>query len=106
MLAKEREAIKCHNAYEVGRSIQAEIGYKYFTDATIKASKKTKTLLSLIKGIEVGNEIIHVNPIILFMSLIVLVERSKNAIHYFAHELLSKLFLTKTNSYDILTNQT
>ena len=44
----------------------------------------------MAKGIEVGsNQLIHVNPLILFMRLIVLVERSKNTVNYFACELTS-----------------
>ena len=60
LVAKEGDAINCHYAEEVGRSIQDEIDYKCLTDATIKTIKKIKTLLSLIKGIEVGNQIIHI----------------------------------------------
>ena len=55
LVAKAGDAINCHNAEEVGRSIQEEIDSKCFTDATIKTSKKIKTLLSLIKGVEVSN---------------------------------------------------
>ena len=87
LVAKEGDAINYHNAEEVGRSIQEEIDSKYFTNATIKTSKKMKTLLSLINGMEGGNQIIHVDPTILFMRLIVLVERLENAVNYFAHEL-------------------
>ena len=87
LVAKEGDAINCHNAEEVGRGMQEEIDCKCFTDATIKTSKKMKTLLSLTKGIEVGNQIIYVNPLILFMRLIVLVERSENTVNYFAYEL-------------------
>ena len=70
MVAKEGDAINCHNAEEIGRSIQEEIDCRCLTDATIKASKKIKILLSMTKGIEVGNQIIHVDPLILFMRLI------------------------------------
>ena len=87
MVAKEADAINYHNAEEVCRNSQEEIDSKCFTDATIKTSKKIKTLLSLTKGIEDGNQIIHVDPLILFMRLIVLVERSENTANHFAYEL-------------------
>ena len=41
----------------------------------------------MTKATEVSNQIIHVNPLILFMRLIALVERSKNTVYYFACEL-------------------
>ena len=87
MVAKEGDAINCHNAEETGRSIREEIDCMCLTDATIKTSKKIKILLSMTKGIEVGNQIIHVDPLILFMRLIVLVEQSENTVNYFVYEL-------------------
>ena len=83
MVAKEADAINYHNAEEVCRNSQEEIDSKCFTNATIKTSKKIKTLLSLTKGIEDGNQITHVDPLILFM----LLERSENTANHFAYEL-------------------
>lgn len=74
LAAKEGDVINSHSAKEVGRCIQEEIDFTYFTDATIKRSKKIKTLLSLTKRIIVGKQIIHVDPPILFMRLTVLIE--------------------------------
>ena len=74
LAAKEGDVINSHSAKKVGRCIQEEIDFTYFTDATIKTSKKIKTLLSLTKRIIAGNQIIHVDPPILFMRLTVLIE--------------------------------
>ena len=49
--------------------------------------KQVKILLSLTKGTEVDNQIIHVDLLILFMRLILLVERSENTVNYFVYEL-------------------
>ena len=98
MVAKEGGATNCHNTEGVGGSIQEIIDSKCFTDTTIKTSKKIKTLLQLTKGIEVGEQIIHVDPLILFMRLIALVERSKNTVSYFAYELTPyAIFLFQDN---------
>ena len=62
--------------------------FKCFTNATIEICKKIKTLLILNKQIGVGNQVIHFDPIVLFRQLILLVERSKNTVNYFAYELI------------------
>ena len=87
LIKKENDAINYHNAKEIDRSIQEEINFKCFTAATIKSCKKIKTSLLLTKRIVVGNQIIHVDPSILFMRPIVLVARSKSRVNYFAYEL-------------------
>lgn len=89
LVAKECDAINCHKAEEVGKIIQEKIDFKCFTNATIETRKNVKILLPLTKGIVVGNQVIHVDPKILFMQLIVLVERSKNTVNCFAYELIS-----------------
>ena len=89
MVAKECDAINCHKVEEVGKIIQEKIDFKCFTNATIETRKNVKILLPLTKGIVVGNQVIHVDPKILFMQLIVLVERSKNTVNCFAYELIS-----------------
>ena len=48
-------------AKEADASMQQEIDSKFFTDAIIKLSKKIKTLLLLIKVIEVDNQTIFWN---------------------------------------------
>ena len=89
MVAKESEEIIYHNTEKVDRSMQQGMDSKFFTDPTLKISNKIKTLQSLSKGVVDNHQTFHVDPTILSIRLLVLLERSDNAVRYFTYELTS-----------------
>lgn len=58
------------------------------TEAKAEINKKIKTLLSPTKGVQVGNQAIHVDPTVLFLRVTVLTDRAENSAKYFAYELM------------------
>ena len=66
-VSKESNGI---NGYEA-----ETVGQKLVTKENVQINKKIKTLLLLTKGVQVGGQAIYMNPTILFLMLIVLIER-------------------------------
>ena len=62
-------------ADEVGGAIQKEMDGQAYTDCSIKRRKQISTLQSLYASVNVGNEKVTIDPLTLFLRLIVLVER-------------------------------
>ena len=65
------------------------------TNASVATSKKIRTLVKLKKGIDVNNQTVYIDPAVLFMRLIVLIERSDETEKFFHYELtpyLTSLF--------------
>ena len=62
-------------ADEVGGDIQKEMDGQAYTDCSIKRRKQISTLQSLYASVNVGNEKVTIDPLTLFLRLIVLVER-------------------------------
>ena len=54
------------------------------TEAKAEINKKIKTLLSPTKGVQVGNQAIHVDPTVLSLRV---TDRAENSAKYFAYEL-------------------
>ena len=57
------------------------------SEAKVSARKKMKTLVTLQKGVAVRDNVIHIDPTILFVHLILLVQRSEDIVRYFGYEL-------------------
>ena len=82
-MAKESHGINCHQAEVIGQQIKLGMDKKMATEAKVETSKKVKTLITLTKVIQVGNQTIHIDPTVLFLRFIVLVERAEDTMKYF-----------------------
>ena len=86
-MAKETDGINCHQAEVIGQQIMLGMVNKMVTEAKAETSKKGNTLITLTKDMQVGNQTSHVDPTVLFLRLIVLIERAEDTIKYFPYEL-------------------
>ena len=68
-------SLTCDKADEVGGDIQKEMYGQTYRDCSIKRSKQISTLQSLYASVNVGTEKVTIDPLPLFLRLIVLVER-------------------------------
>ena len=60
---------------------------KMVTETKDEMENKVKTLIIWAKGMQVGNHTIHIDPTVLFLRLIVLIERAEDTMEYFSYEL-------------------
>ena len=65
----------CDKTNEVSGDIQKEMDGQVYTDCSIKQSKQISTLQSLYASVNLGTEKVTIDPLTLFLRLIVLVER-------------------------------
>lgn len=79
----------CDKAEEVGTAIQKELDGKSYAECSFKRNKQITNLQSLYSNINIGAERISIDPLTLFLRLIVLVERKpeKEIVDYFNYEL-------------------
>lgn len=61
---------------------------KITTEAKAETSKNVKTLITLAKDMQVGNQTIHVDPTLLFLRLIVPFETAEDTMECFSYELI------------------
>ena len=82
-LATDKEdKINCDEAEKVGRSLHLSLA-----TVAVVAAVVVRSLLCLSKGVTIKNEIVHIDPTVLFMRLIVLIERAEDMSDYFNYAL-------------------
>ena len=86
-LMATEDGINCDEAEKIGQAIQDQLGGISITEATIKKKDQIKTLGLLKIGVEKDKENIHVDPMLLFSRLLVLIEREEEMREYFRFEL-------------------
>ena len=89
LTASEADQINCDDAEKVRKAIQKQLDEISFLKAKIKRKDQVRTLECLKAGVQVGNEKIHVDPMLLFSRLLVLVERAEDMRECFEYELTS-----------------
>ena len=87
LAASDSAIVNCDEAEKVGRNMLVCMDNKSVADSKVETSKKVKTLITLTKGVQLKNTKIHVDPTILFLCLIVLIERTDDTEKYFGYEL-------------------
>ena len=83
----EADGINCDDAEAVGEAIQKQLTGVSYSEATLKKKDRIKTLESLQVGIKIDKEKVHVDPLLLFSRLLVLIEREEDIRSYFQYEL-------------------
>ena len=76
-LVEVGHSLTCDNWWQhsVGGDIQKEMDGQAYTDCPIKQSKQISTFQSLYASFNVGTEKVTIDPLTLFIHLILLVER-------------------------------
>ena len=87
LTATENDGINCDDAEKVGKVIQDKLDDITFADAVIKKKDQIKTLQDLEMGVKIQNDKIHIDPLLLFTRLLVLIEREEEIRSYFRFEL-------------------
>ena len=87
LTASEADQINCDDAEKVGKAIQKQLDEISFLEAKIKCKDQVHILECLKARVQVGNEKIHVDPMLLFSRL--LVERAEDMRECFEYELTS-----------------
>ena len=87
LAANDSASVNCDEARKVGRNMLVCMDNKFVAEAKVETSKKVKTLLTLTKAVQLENTTIHVNPSILFLRLMVLIERTDDTEKCFGYEL-------------------
>ena len=79
----------CDKTNEVSGDIQKEMDGQVYTDCSIKRSKQVSTLQSLYASVNLGTEKVTIDPLTLFLRLIVLVERKpeNEIVDHFRYEM-------------------
>ena len=85
--ATDDDGISCDRAEEIGLEIQKTLDEVNVADATIKRKKQVKTLSSLTNNVKIGKTDVEIDPKILFMRLIAMIQREDNISDYFDYEL-------------------
>lgn len=80
--------VTCDKAEEIGSTIQKEMEGKIYTNCSIKRSSQITTLC-LYACINVGSEKVTIDPLTLFLRLMVILERKpeREIVDYFNYEL-------------------
>ena len=81
--------LSCDKAEDVGPAIHKGLDDKSYSDCTLKRINQITNLQSLYSNVNIDKEKVSVDPLTLFLRLIVLVERKpeKEIIEYFNYEL-------------------
>ena len=88
-LTDDKNVVTCDKSGQVRATIQKELDGKAFTNCPMKRKNQIVTLQSLHSSVNIGKETVTINPLKLFMRLVVVAERnpeSKTA-DYFSYEL-------------------
>ena len=89
LVASDESGVNCDKVEEIGEAIQKSLDKVALRDAAIKRKEQVKTLESLQVGIEIDKDSVHIDPMILFARLMVLLQREEDPDSYFAYELTS-----------------
>ena len=86
LTATEGDGINCDEAEKIGQAIQNQLDGISITEATVKKKDQIKTLELLKMGVEIDKEKIHVDSMLLFSRLLLLIERGEKIREYFRFE--------------------
>ena len=89
LAASNSASVNYDKAEKVRRNMLVCIDNKSVAEAKVETSKTVKTLLTLTKGVQLENTKTHVDHTILFLRLIVLIDRTVDTEKYFGYELTS-----------------
>ena len=67
--------------------LQGKLDDVKYHDASMKRTEKVRTLIHLTKGIKIDQETVHVEPLIMFSRLLILLEICEDTTPYFQYEL-------------------
>ena len=87
LTATKEDQINCDDAEQVGKAIQRQLDEVPFSRAKIKRKDQIRTLEYLKNGVQFQKDKIHVDPMLLFTRLLVLVERDDDMKACFKYEL-------------------
>ena len=87
VVASSDSGINCHEIEQVGEKIQKSLDGKNLQTAIIKKKDMAKTLENLKCGIVIEEEVIHINPMVMFARLMLILQRETNPAPYFSYEL-------------------
>ncbi|XP_077867667.1 uncharacterized protein LOC144357000 [Saccoglossus kowalevskii] len=76
--------VNCHNIEKIGETIQ-----KSLYNMALQYAKLAKILEGLKIGITIGKETVHIDPMVLFARLMLILQREVDLSPYFAYELTS-----------------
>ena len=81
--------LTCDNAEDIGTKIHKEMNGMSYNECSLKRNNQITTLLSLYTAVKIGNERVTIDPLTLFLRLIILVEKKpeKEIVDYFRYEL-------------------
>ena len=85
----ENEVVTCDKAEEIGEAIQKELDGKAFGEISFKRKQQVRTMQSLYSEVKVGDEKITIDPLTLFLRLIVIIQTKpeEEISNYFGYEL-------------------
>ena len=88
-LVDDKNCVTCDRAEEIGADIQAGLDGKTFASCSFKRKNQITTIQSLYSNIKIDSEGVSIDPLTLFLRLVVVVERQpENEIaDYFHYEL-------------------
>ena len=88
-LVDDKNAVTCNKAEEIGASIQTGLDGKTFSNCSFKRKYQMVTLQSLHSSVKIGTENVTIDPLTLFLRLIIVVERKpeNEIVNYFNYEL-------------------
>ena len=87
LAATPEDGVNCDDAENIGEAIQICMDNTIFAEISIKRKDQVKNLATLQNGIKIGDEKVHVDSHILFVRLMVQIERSENTKQYFEYKL-------------------
>lgn len=83
----EGDGVNCDRVEDVGQKIQEKFDSKSFTDVSIRRSDQVKTLDALRPGITLEGQRESIDPMILYMRLISIMQRENDIERFFYYEL-------------------
>ena len=87
LTTSDDDCINCDRAEEIGKGIQLTLDGVSVAEATVKRSHQVRTLENLQKGIIIDKQTEHIDPMILFQRLILIVQKESDMLPYFSFEL-------------------
>ena len=78
LAAKPGHQVNCDDAESVGRKIQKQIDVAV-TEVKVPRSQKVRNMLQLTKAIKISTQDVYIDPAVLFIRLLVLMERSEGS---------------------------
>ena len=87
LFASIGDGINCDDAENVGYALQKKLDLKTVDQVKMETTRKVKSLIKLSQGIKVDDQEIHIDPTVLFLRILLLIERSEDPTSYFDYEL-------------------